>query len=209
MKIKFLSSLLLSLCLSTVLFAQEIEIADYSVEYKEREGLGDVIGTDVTLPLISSWAGEGFFVVGLYSKDNLLEILNRSKTSLFLDANFCADDAAIVILGLPEVYFDGNNIFNLKIKGKAIKPNAKLGGDEVYRYDAVLFSEWNKKRLLPSSLSKGKNQKYYLQYDLGKKPRDICLSLKGANYVAEIGSNRVILPKALLKEIAATQGSGL
>lgn len=118
MKTRILSSLLVFLYFSPLLFAQEIIVSDYSVEYKEKADLNRVIGADVKLPIISNWVEGGFFVVSIYSKNSLIEALNKSGASLFLEANFCETDGKIVILGLPEVYFDGASIFNLKSKGK-------------------------------------------------------------------------------------------
>ena len=196
MKFNFLFLLTTILFLSGCISVSEVEIKKQSVKYIKRANIDSFIGDDVNLPLVSKWTSGDFIVVELTSSENLAEFVRKHEANLFVDMHFCVQPKLEVLLGVPDVYWGAKSIIDLKLSdGHSKESNGQN------KYEVVIFSEWNKKRKLPESSKKVGRELYYLEYDLDKEPKDICLSLKGGNVIKAVRSNQIKLTATEIEEV--------
>ena len=201
MKIQAFLPLVLSVFFGGCAFTHEVEIKKHSAQYVKRSDIGSVIGGDVNLPLVKDWTMGDFVVIEIYTEQDLLELSTETGSSLFPDLHFCEQPEKEVLLGIHEIYAEGESITSSRLSDRVMERNAQEIDDALHKYDVVLFLEWDKERKLPESSKKDKSQNHYLKYDLREKAEDVCLSLRGSNFVQRLKSNQVRLTKLDIRKV--------
>jgi len=201
MKIQVFLLSVLSVFFGGCAFTYEVEVKNYSAKYVKRSDIGSVIGADVNLPLVKDWTVGDFFVIEIYTEKNLLELVTETGSSLFPDLHFCEQPEKEVLLGIHEIYAEGESITSSRLSNRGIERNTHGINGALHKYDVVLFLAWDKERKLPESSRKSGRELYYLKFNLDKQPKDICLSLKGGNLVKTIRSNQVRLTQAEIETV--------
>lgn len=193
--------ILLAGCTAT----HEIDIKDYRLKLVPRSDIVEVIGKDEGSPLVKHWASGDFLVVEFYTPVDLTDLKTRSSYTVLPVMQFCEQPRLPVILGIGQVYHDGESVTDIRINDHLGNTTDLESEDGLYKYDIVVFLAWEKLRELPISDRELYGREYYAKYDLRSNPIAICIQLGGGNYVDRIDSNQIILEKPDIKRAIARE----
>ena len=194
----FTSLLLLSAC---AIITHRIEIESYSIQVQNLSAIANVVGNDVTFPIVKQASGKTFALVKITTNKDLLAFTNRLGSTIFADTWFCSKPDQKIFLGPGGVYVAGKDVMQWDAEFQLSGKRDKTIDKPIFEYDLVLMqarkSDWG----LSEELKSDKNRTSYLKFDLQNSPKDVCISLSGGTMTSVLRSNTIVIPAADLRKI--------
>lgn len=188
---------LLSACMPTYKF----DLKAGSLIAVEKTDIKSHIGADIDLPIVVQRDNDYFLIVEVFTKENLVKLIDDFDANLSVNAYFCDRPTSVVSLSVGSIYFNGQDIVKINLSNALLNRDEGLSNEVLHRYEVALFLSSNLEKELPESFRRDKEQKNYLKYDLRSSPENVCLYFAGGNMIRGIKSSEIRLSKEEIQKV--------